>query len=85
MFATKPRRPYADYIVKPKAPYSTYRKHLGYYCGKCQVKKYLALTELCDCLLFEEDSKVIKAHINREWSPIYADMEVRPVSASGGA
>lgn len=78
MISIKPPRPYADYIVKPKAPYSTYRKHVGYYCAKCNVKKRLSLTDLCDCLIFVEDWKQIKAHINTEWSPIYADMDVRP-------
>ncbi len=85
MFSTKPRSPYAEYIVKPKAPYSTYRKHVGYYCRKCQVEKRLALTQLCDCLIFVEDAKEIKTHINNEWVPIYADMDVMPVRRAGGA
>jgi hypothetical protein len=55
----------------------TYRKHVGYFCVKCQTEKRLNMTSLCDCLIFVEDSKMIKAHINNQWVPIYADMEVR--------
>lgn len=70
-------KPYAEYVVKPHAPGSTYRKHLGYYCPKCKTQKLLTTMKLCDCLVFIEDKKAIKTHINAEWVPIYADMLVR--------
>lgn len=64
------------YIIKPKPPYSVYQKHLGYFCKKCQSERRLHETRLCDCLVLEEDPKVIKVHINTFWSPIYADVHV---------
>ncbi len=73
------------YTVTPKTPYAVYRKHVGYYCAKCETEKRLNVMRLCPCLDLEEDPKKVKNHINTHWAPIYADMELpppRPASAS---
>lgn len=81
MFIEKP----AMTIVKPKAPYTIHRKHVGYYCTKCETEKRLNVMRLCQCLDLEEDPKVVKRHINTFWAPIYADMEIPPPRPSASA
>ncbi len=60
-----------NFIIKPKAPYTVYRKLQGYFCRKCQGDRFWKETRLCDCLTMEEDPHAIKVHINNYWDPVY--------------
>lgn len=66
------------YIVQPKAPYTMYKKHIGYYCIKCKSERLLNVMRLCPCLDLVEDPKVVKHHINTFWVDTYAHMETPP-------
>lgn len=64
--------------VPPKPLPNTYRKHVGYYCSKCETEKRLNVMRLCPCLDLVEDVKAVRKHINTYWSSIYADMDLPP-------
>lgn len=66
------------YTVKPKSLYPIHRKHVGYYCTKCEENKLLSVMRLCRCLELEENPKRVKIHIDTFWAPLYADMQLHP-------
>ncbi len=68
----------SKYVVQPKAPYTVHRKHVGYYCTKCETERRLNVMRLCPCLDLVEDPKKVRYHINTHWVDIYADMEMPP-------
>lgn len=72
-------------VIKPMAPNTLHRKHLGYYCTKCDADKRLNVMRLCRCLDLEEDPKKVKWHINTHWAPLYADMELLPPRLSSAS
>ncbi len=71
---------YPTQLPKPSKTlrYAPFKKHLGFYCKKCDASKRLDMTHLCECLVLEEDPRAIRGHMESEWVAIYADVPLRP-------